>query len=132
MVRCVARHVERPSPAQFSIDFERLGGFMRAVSKVLLITIVVMITTSELSRAQTNDHSPVSDTAAAPSLFGSSPSPLASYDADTLFAQQPAGPPPTPRHTGIKTLTKHLVTNFKYLPSEENLLWAGGGGGLAL
>src|SRR5262245_44963148 len=48
------------------------------------------------------------------------------------IAQQPAGPPPTPRHTGIKALTKHLVTNFKYLPSKENLLWAGAGGGIAL
>jgi membrane-associated phospholipid phosphatase len=48
------------------------------------------------------------------------------------FAQQPAGPPPTPRHTGIKAMTVHFVTNFKYLPSTENLLWAGAGGGLAL
>ena len=38
----------------------------------------------------------------------------------------------SPRHTGIKTLATHLVTNFKYLPSKENLLWAGAGGGLAL
>src|SRR5262249_32896757 len=45
---------------------------------------------------------------------------------------QPAGPPPTPRHTGIKAMSKHLVTNFKYLPSMENLYWAGAGGGLAL
>jgi membrane-associated phospholipid phosphatase len=29
-------------------------------------------------------------------------------------------------------MAKHLVTNFKYLPSKENLLWAGAGGGLAL
>jgi len=46
--------------------------------------------------------------------------------------QQPAGPPPTPRHTGIKALVKGLVVDFKYLPSRENLLWAGVGGGLAL
>src|SRR5215510_14836635 len=105
---------------------------MRAVSKVVCFTIAVMITTSELSRAQTSEQSPVSEAALAPSLFGPSPSPLASYDADTLFAQQPAGPPPTPRHTGIKAMTKHHVTNFKYLPSKENLFWAGVGGGLAL
>jgi membrane-associated phospholipid phosphatase len=59
------------------------------------------------------------------------PSPSAP-EADVLFAQQPAGPPPTLRHTGIKALTKHLVTNFKYLRSMENLYWAGAGGGLAL
>ena len=39
--------------------------------------------------------------------------------------QPPAGPPPTPRHTGIKALVKGLVVDFKYLPSRENLMWAG-------
>ena len=29
-------------------------------------------------------------------------------------------------------MTKHLVTNFKYLPTMENLYWAGAGGGMAL
>src|SRR5262245_45614617 len=66
----------------------------------------------------------------APSAFTLSPPP--SLDSDARFAQQPAGPPPTPRHTGIKAMSRHLVTNFKYLPSKENLLWAGAGGGLAL
>jgi membrane-associated phospholipid phosphatase len=46
--------------------------------------------------------------------------------------QQPAGPPPTPRHTGIKAMVKGLIIDFKYLPSRENLMWAGVGGGLAL
>ena len=46
--------------------------------------------------------------------------------------QQPAGPPPTPRHTGIKALVKGLVKDVTYLPSRENLFWAGVGGGLAL
>jgi membrane-associated phospholipid phosphatase len=45
---------------------------------------------------------------------------------------QPAGPPPTPRHTGIKAMVKGLIVDFTYLPSRENLLWAGVGGGLAL
>jgi hypothetical protein len=45
---------------------------------------------------------------------------------------QPAGPPPTPRHTGIKALAKDLVNDFKHLPSKENLFWAGFSGGLAL
>src|SRR5437667_158918 len=38
---------------------------------------------------------------------------------------QPAGPPPTPRHTGIKAMVKGLIIDFKYLPSRENLMWAG-------
>lgn len=45
---------------------------------------------------------------------------------------QPAGPPPTPRHTGIKAMVKGIVVDVKHLPSRENLLWAGVGGGLAL
>jgi PAP2 superfamily len=46
--------------------------------------------------------------------------------------QKPAGPPPTPRHTGIKAMVKDLVEDVKHLPSRENLFWAGVGGGLAL
>jgi hypothetical protein len=46
--------------------------------------------------------------------------------------QQPAGPPPTPRHTGIKALVKDLGQDVIHLPSKENLFWAGVGGGLAL
>ena len=42
---------------------------------------------------------------------------------------QPAGPPPTPRHTGIKAMAKDLVSDFKHLPSKENLFWAGFQGG---
>lgn len=45
---------------------------------------------------------------------------------------QPAGPPPTPRHTGIKAMLKGIVIDVKHLPSTENLMWAGIGGGLAL
>jgi hypothetical protein len=55
-----------------------------------------------------------------------------SRPAAALAAQQPAGPPPTPQHTGIKAMIKGLVVDFKYLPSRENALWAGVGGGLAL
>ncbi|MCU1384665.1 MAG: superfamily protein [Acidobacteria bacterium] len=45
---------------------------------------------------------------------------------------QPAGPPPTPRHTGIKAMLKGLATDVEHLPSRENLLWVGVGSGLSL
>jgi hypothetical protein len=45
---------------------------------------------------------------------------------------QPAGPPPTPRHTGIKAMVKDLGQDVKHLPSKENLFWTVIGGGLAL
>jgi membrane-associated phospholipid phosphatase len=100
------------------------------VSKVLFLTIAVMIATTALSQAQTSEPGPEAEAALAPSVFEPPPSHLSSYDA--LFAEQPAPVPATPRHTGIKAMTKHLVTNFKYLPSMENLYWAAAGGGLAL
>jgi len=103
---------------------------MRAVLKQAFFVIAVIAMTSGLSHAQTSDPLTVSEAAPPPSLFG--PLPLGSLDTGALSAEQPAGPPPTPRHTGIRAMTKHLVTNFKYLPSTENLLWAGAGGGLAL
>lgn len=46
--------------------------------------------------------------------------------------QTPAGPPPTPRHTGIKALFRGLATDVRHLPSRQNLMWVGIGGGLAL
>jgi membrane-associated phospholipid phosphatase len=53
-------------------------------------------------------------------------------DADTAQIQQPAGPPPTPRHTGIRATIKELGSDIKRLPSLENLFWVGIGSGLAL
>jgi membrane-associated phospholipid phosphatase len=103
---------------------------MRKRCTVIILALASVISASAVATAQTNERPdanvlfPVVSPAAQP-LF--SPEAL-----DTAIAQQPAGPPPTPRHTGIKTLAKHLVTNFQYLPSKENLLWAGAGGGFAL
>ena len=39
---------------------------------------------------------------------------------------------PTPRHTGVRALFKDLWSDVKHVPSKENLMWAGIGGGLAL
>ncbi len=52
-------------------------------------------------------------------------------DAEQVITQ-PAGPPPTPRHTGIAALGKDLLHDVAHLPSKENLFWVGVGGGLAL
>ena len=128
---------------------------MRAVLRQAFFTIAVMTVMTGLSQAQSSDTpadsqavpssvelsqaslalavsdlSAASETTFAAPIFR--PSLLTSLEGDPLPAQQPAGPPPTPRHTGIKAMGKHVVTNFKYLPSMENLYWAGAGGGLAL
>jgi membrane-associated phospholipid phosphatase len=54
----------------------------------------------------------------------------------SLFAgaqiQGPAPAPPTPRHTGVHALFKNLVSDARRLPSKENLMWAAGGGAMAL
>jgi membrane-associated phospholipid phosphatase len=103
---------------------------MRAVLKVTFFSIAVMMTTGELAGAQTQERGGV--TTAAPGVSVSGPASAPSFDADGLFAEQPAGAPPTPRHTGIKAMAKSIVVDFKYLPSKENLLWAATGGALAL
>jgi membrane-associated phospholipid phosphatase len=107
---------------------------MQRVNERYRVAVIVLVCgLATPLRAQHDDEGhPASNAAAAaraqpaaPSLFG------APIDFSQLITQ-PAGPPPTPRHTGIKALVKGLVVDFKYLPSRENLLWAGVGGGLAL
>jgi membrane-associated phospholipid phosphatase len=105
---------------------------MRGFLRLTYFTIAVMTTTISASQAQTTEPPSVGASEAAASARLSVPSLFGSIDMDAVLAQQPAGPPPTPRHTGIKAMAEHVVTNFKYLPSTENLLWAGAGGGLAL
>jgi membrane-associated phospholipid phosphatase len=51
---------------------------------------------------------------------------------DVGLVEQPAGPPPTPAHTGIRAMFKSLGSDVKKLPSKENLLWVAIGSGLAL
>jgi membrane-associated phospholipid phosphatase len=103
---------------------------MRKPCTIIILALASVISASAVARAQTNERPdanalfPVASPGAQPLFL---PGAL-----DTAIAQQPAGPAPTPRHTGIKAMTKHLVTNFRYLPSMENLYWAGAGGGLAL
>lgn len=103
---------------------------MRKRCTVIILTIASVISASGLLSAQTTERpNPIEPF---PVVTPSTRLLFTPDGLDTYGAQQPAGPPPTPRHTGIRALTKHLVTNFKYLPSMENLYWAGAGGGLAL
>jgi len=62
---------------------------------------------------------------------GSCAEPLSLHDLVETF-EQPAGAPPTPRHTGVHALVKNLFDDVKHLPSKENAYWAAFGGGLAL
>jgi len=45
--------------------------------------------------------------------------------------QTPSGPPPTPRHTGIRATLKAIPVDLVHLWSPWNLMWVGIGGGLA-
>ncbi len=67
-----------------------------------------------------------------PARAQTQPSPAEPPVTNDLARPQPAGPAPTPRHTGIKALFKDLAHDVASLPSKENALWAGVGGGLAL
>ena len=86
-----------------------------------LVCILILGAASPL-RAQVDDD------------FSESPTgSLAAVVADVgQVVTQPEGPPPTPRHTGIKALIKDLGQDVIHLPSKENLFWVGVGGGLAL
>lgn len=102
---------------------------MRTVLKQVVSVSAVLLLMRGVSQAQSIDLPDTGTASTAPSLF--TPSASMTFDTGDEPAQ-PAGVPPTPRHTGIKAMSKHFVTNFKYLPTMENLYWAGAGGGLAL
>ena len=95
-----------------------MNGFIRH----LHFACILILGTARPLRAQVNDD--LRDP-----LAGS----LAAVVADVgQVVKQPEGPPPTPRHTGIKALIKDLGQDVIHLPSKENLFWVGVGGGLAL
>ena len=103
---------------------------MRAFNHECVLTVIfVLCGVTVPLRAQTDVERPIADATQMPGPRTSVFAPAVAFD---QIVQQPAGPPPTPRHTGIKALVKGLFIDFKYLPSRENLMWAGIGGGLAL
>ena len=101
----------------------------RVSQEVLRVAVIVLCAAAPLG-AQTAVESPELALASPPDS-GSGALLMRSPDAAEAF-QQPAGPAPTPRHTGVKALFKDLGSDLKRLPSKENLIWASVGGGLAL
>jgi len=98
-------------------------GHRRRFQPLLIVLIVCRVATLSAAPRQPADENPQSMTATDhPSLDARS---------DQLISQ-PAGPPPTPPHTGIKAMLKDLGHDVLHLPSRENLMWAGVGGALAL
>ena len=101
----------------------------RVSQEVLRVAVIVLCAAAPLG-AQTAGESP-GLVPASPPNSGSGTLLMRSPDAAEAF-QQPAGPAPTPRHTGVRALFKDLGSDLKRLPSKENLMWASVGGGLAL
>src|SRR6266496_3195458 len=112
---------------RYSMRMRKRGLGSRGVITVVFVACGV----AAPLRAQTDvEHPPVAASGvASPTLSeaGEPPVALAAIDFSRQVIQQPAGPPPTPRHTGIKAMLKGLVIDLKYLPSRENLFWAGVG-----
>ena len=96
---------------------------------VAAVVAIVLCATSVPLGAQA-DLAGVSRSVAAALALAREPT-AASVDFEQVV-QQPAGPPPTPRHTGVRALMKSLVNDVKHLPSKENLFWVAVGSGLAL
>ncbi len=108
---------------------------MRGLNHRCVIAVVFVVSgVTAPVRAQTGVDQPpaVASATASPILWAADGIVFAPPIDFTQIVQQPAGPPPTPRHTGIKALLKGLVIDVEHLPSRENLFWAGVGGGLAL
>jgi len=85
------------------------------MKSIVATTIACVLLYAPISRAQENGNAPeLADESSVPLVF------------------QPAGPPPTPMHTGLKAMIKSIGRDFVQLPSKENLYWALGGGAGAL
>ena len=97
----------------------------------LVMGAAFVVAVSPLLRAQSDSDPMTTAASSSTRLAASDFHVLGSFASDQVI-QQPAGPPPTPRHTGIKALVKQLPRDVAHLPSRENLLWVGIGSGLAL
>ena len=108
-----------PPPAVTSAD-HRLRQTVLAVLRRLLIAVIGTWT-----------FAPVA--AHAQSLVTGGPEGVIVSDvvvapADAAMLDQPAGPIPTPEHTGFKAFALDLFDDVKHLPATENYWWAAAGG----
>jgi len=106
------------------------------MSLVALPLMISLLAPGWAGSADRYPNSPAPKTSAAGELSGCNleTAPPAGPEVLTRREQvsaEPAGPPP-PRHPGFKAMVTDLVDDVKHLPSKENALWAGVGGGLAL
>jgi membrane-associated phospholipid phosphatase len=99
-----------------------------AIRSTLLRTLTVTILMASPAFAQ--KIAPSLSTVGEPQPAADAPA----LDFSALIDQlpKPQGPPPTPRHTGIKAMVKALGGDVKHLPSMTNLYWVGVGGGVSL
>ncbi|MEP6610038.1 MAG: phosphatase PAP2 family protein [Burkholderiaceae bacterium] len=106
---------------------------MRSIcnSVISVLTLVVCASSVSLFAQASIDQRPVSATVSAAEPLFSVAAPVSTWDFDQVV-QKPAGPPPTPRHTGIIAMVKGLGSDVKHLPSRQNLFILSIGGGLAL
>jgi hypothetical protein len=106
----------------------------RLINRCVLGVLFVVCGVTTPLRAQTDvDGRPVVVNAAVATTEGTAGEPVFTPTLDFgQVIQQPAGPPPTPRHTGIKAMIKGLGVDVTHLPSRQNLFWVGVGSGLAL
>jgi membrane-associated phospholipid phosphatase len=102
----------------------------------ILITAFVCAIVAPVANAQDSPAAdePVTGTSAA--VFDGSAAVVTpitlSSAAELAQIGKPAGPPPTPAHTGVAATFRELATDFRHLPSKQNLFWVGVGSGLAL
>ena len=105
---------------------------MRLLTSTTVHAAAVLLICANL-RASDGQRPESPDATGADQTMRAATDPLAAAAAGEPFVvTQPAGPPPTPRHTGIKALFKDLWGDVEHLPSKENAIWAAVGGGLAL
>jgi hypothetical protein len=114
----------------------------RALSIVVICGIGSPLAAQQAANIDTVETTPIASavTRAASSLSNADTpdgpaAPEPDTDAWTLAVGQipkPAPAAPTPEHTGIKAMVLDFGHDVKHLPSIENLVWAGVGGGLAL
>ena len=102
-------------------------GRARRLRRVFVVAVLIAWRSASPLHAQDVDGSPDPAPPIDPSPSGivqQASSVAASFQLDQVV-KQPQGPPPTPRHTGLRPFLRDLAGDVTHLPSKENLFWAG-------